>query len=72
MENELLYQIALSWLYRNQLRNEKALIDHYGTATEVWKHLNMEHMSEALDKAEKELEFIQKHQIQTLFYKDDN
>jgi len=70
MENELLYLIALSWLYRYQLRNEKALLDHYGSATEVWKHLDMEHMSEALEKATKELDFIQKHQIKTFFYKD--
>lgn len=72
MENELLYQIALSWLYRCQLRNEKALLDLYGSATEVWKHLNEEHKSEALNKAEKELEFIQKHQIKTFYYKDAN
>jgi len=72
MENELLYQIALSWLYRYQLRNEKALLDRYGSATEVWQHLDMEHMTEALDKAKTEMEFIQKHQIKTFFYKDAN
>jgi len=72
MENELLYLIALSWLYRYQLRNEKALIDHYGSATEVWKHIHVEHMPEALDKAKIELDFIQKHQIKTFFYKDTN
>jgi len=72
MENELLCQIALSWLYRCQLRNEKALLDHYGSAIEVWKHLNEEHMSVAMEKAKKEVEFIQKHQIKTFFYKDDN
>jgi len=72
MDNELLYQIALSWLYRCQLRNEKALLDHYGSAIEVWKYINDEHMTMAMDKAEKELEFIQKHQIKTFFYKDDH
>jgi len=72
MENELLYQIALSWLYRYQLRNEKALLDRYGSATEVWKHIDVEHMNEALDHATKELDFIQKHQIRTFFYKDTN
>jgi len=72
MEDELLYQIALSWLYRHQLRNEKALLDHYGSATEVWKHLDVDQMSVAEDKAKKELAFIDKHQIKTYYYKDAN
>jgi len=72
MENELLYQIALSWLYRYQLRNEKVLLDRYGLASEVWKHIDVDQMPLAMDKAKQELEFIDKHQIKTFFYKDDN
>lgn len=72
MDNELLYQIALTWLYRWRLRDEKELLGRYGSAVEVWKHLQAEHMTEALQKAEKELEFIDKHQIKVYYYQDDN
>jgi len=70
MRDELLYRIALSWLYRYQIRNEKALLDRYGSAMEVWQHIRMDNMAEAMDKARRELDFIQQHAISTYYYKD--
>lgn len=71
MVEERLYQIALSHLLRWQLRREHHLLEQYGSASEVWKHLDVDKMPEALQLAERELEFIEKHGIQTFFYNDE-
>ncbi|MCQ2310638.1 MAG: DNA-processing protein DprA [Paludibacteraceae bacterium] len=72
MDEERLYQIALSHLFRWQLRKEHQLLEQYGSASEVWKHIDVDKMTEALQLAEQEITFIEKHGIQTFFYKDDN
>lgn len=71
MNDELLYQIALSRLYRWSIREERRLLEQYGSATEVWKHISIPGTAEAMAAAEKEIAFIQEHQIKTYFYQDD-
>ena len=67
-----LYDIALSVLFRTKLRKSLALIGHYGSAEEAWKHIDEPGMREALLRAEQELEWIHEHGIQvwTLSDKD--
>lgn len=72
MNDELLYQIALSRLYRWNIREERRLLEHYGTASEVWKHISVSGTAEMLAAAEKEVNFIREHHIQTYFYQDDS
>lgn len=70
MTDELLYQIALSWLYRWRLRDEKALLARYGSASEVWQHIDEDTKPQAMAKAQAELEFIHQHGIRTYYYQD--
>lgn len=71
-ETALRYTIALAHIFRYRLRKNRQLLDHYGSAEEVWKHLDEKGMKEALKIADNELHFIHQHQISTYFYKDDN
>ena len=64
--------MALSCLFRNRLRKACSLINHYGTASEVWKHIDEENMSAAWQRAEKEAAFIEKHDITVFTRHDDN
>ncbi|MCQ2342120.1 MAG: DNA-processing protein DprA [Paludibacteraceae bacterium] len=72
MDNELLYRIALTWLYRYRLRAARALLEQYGNAVAAWQHQDTVGQEDALKKAEDEIAFIQKHHISTYFYQDDN
>ncbi len=63
MHEEKICEIALSLLYRNRLRAALALLDTYGTASEVWKHLGEKGMAAAWDAAEEEMEFVVQHRI---------
>lgn len=72
MNEEWLNRIALTWGNKIRLRNIRQVLDEYGSATEVIKqHPNLIN-HDAIRFAQKELEFIEKHHIQTFFYKDDN
>ncbi len=71
MQDELRYLIALSWLFRWRLRTLRMLLDQFGSATEVWHHVAEEGMNEALQRADKEIAFILKHDIHTYYYKDE-
>lgn len=71
MQEDRLYQIALNILFRNRLRKALQLLEVYGTAYEVWKHIDEQDMGEALQRAERELEFIDHHRIQTLWCADE-
>ena len=66
MHEEKIYEIALSRLYRNRLRAALTLLDAYGTASEVWKHLAEKGMAAALEKAEQEMEFVTQHHIEVV------
>ena len=72
MHEEWLNRIALIWANKTRPRHLRALLDRYGSATEVLNHLSDMVNHDAIDFARRELEFIEKHQISTYFYKDDN
>lgn len=67
-----LYDIALSFLYRNRLRKSLALVDHYGSAEEAWRHLDEPGMKEALERAQHELEWINLHGIRVWTLADED
>jgi len=70
MEEDRLYQIAVSILFRNRLRKALQLIEHYGSAYEVWQHTDEADMQAVWQRAERELEFIDRHRIQMLWCGD--
>ena len=55
--------LALNGLYRNRIRTIKNLLQAYGTAVETWKHIHETGMSDALERAKAENDFIDKHAI---------
>lgn len=63
MQEEILYQIALSHLFRNRIRRGLAVLERYGSAIEAWKNLEEENMYTSLSRAKKECEFIEEHHI---------
>lgn len=70
MEKDRLYQIAVSVLFRNRLRKALRLLEHYGSAYEVWQHTDEPDMQAAWQRAEGEAEFIDRHQIRMLWCED--
>lgn len=72
MNEEWLNRIALTWANKTRLRGIRQALDKYGSATEV-VCLHPELVTpQAMLFATKELEFIEKHQIKTYFYKDED
>lgn len=67
-----IYDIALSILLSNKLRRNLALLDRYGTAEEAWRHLDEPGMAEALEKAQRELEWIDAHGIRVWTLADED
>ena len=67
-----LYDIALSFLYRNRLRKSLALVDHYGSAAEAWRHLDESGMTEAMERAQREMEWIDAHGIRVWTLADED
>ena len=72
MREEWLNRIALTWANKTRLRRIRQALDQYGSATEVIRMRPDLVTHEAMLFASKELEFIEKHQIKTYFYKDEN
>lgn len=72
MHEEWLNRIALTWANKTRPRHLRALLDRYGSATEFVNHYGDMVNRDAMDFARRELDFIEKHQISTYFYKDDN
>lgn len=72
MREEWLNRIALTWANKTRLRGIRQTLDQYGSATEVIRMRPDLVTHEAMLFASKELEFIEKHQIKTYFYKDEN
>lgn len=58
-----LYDLALSALFSTRLRKSLALVDHYGSAEEAWRHLDEPGMTQALERAQREEEWINAHGI---------
>lgn len=67
-----IYDIALSLLYRNRLRKSLALMDHYGSAEEAWRHLDETGMEEVWERAQRELEWINEHGIRVWTLADED
>ena len=67
-----LYDIALSLLFRNRLRRSLSLVDHYGSAEEAWRHIDEPEMAEAMQQAQRELEWIQAHGIRVWTLSDED
>lgn len=72
MRQEWLNRIALTWANKTRLRGLRQVLDKCGSATEVVRLYPDMVTREAMLFASNELEFIEKHQIKTYFYKDDN
>ena len=72
MREEWIYRIALTWANKTRLRGIRQALEQYGSATEVARVRPELVTHEAVLFASKELEFIEKHQIKTYFYKDEN
>lgn len=70
--NAPLYDIALSILYRTRLRKSLALVDHYGSAEAAWQSLHEPEMQSCLDRAQKELEWINEHGIRVWTLADED
>ena len=62
-DEELIDYIALTILYRNALRKARALMKECGNATDALKRTDEESVGKLRKQAEKELEFIRKHDI---------
>ena len=67
-----LFDIALSMLFRNRLRRSLSLVDHYGSAEEAWRHIDESGMGEAMQQAQRELEWIQAHGIRVWTLEDED
>ena len=67
-----LYDIALSLLYRTRLRKGLALVEHYGSAEEAWRHIDEPGMSDCWKRAEKEAEWIEAHGIRVWTLSDED
>lgn len=61
---ELLSQIALSLHFRNYPRKARALLDAHGSAEAAMASLPADGRRLSMERAEKEMEFVQKHNIQ--------
>ena len=72
MREEWIYRIALTWANKTRLRGIRQALEQYGSATEVARVRPELVTHEAVLFASKELEFIEKHQIKTYFYKDED
>ncbi len=72
MREEWLNRIALTWENRTRPRQLRQVLDRYDTATEA-AACHPEMVSrEALERARRELDFIEKHSISLYYYKDRN
>ena len=67
-----LYDIALSALLRTKLRRNLALLEQFGSAEEAWRHLDEPGMQEAMEKAEREAEWIEQHGIHVWTLSDED
>jgi DNA processing protein len=69
-EKEIVYCTALELLYYNQPRRIRGLIDAAGDVEKAWAMADGNEKSSILDRAKKEMEFVQRHGIQTYFYRE--
>ena len=72
MREEWLNRIAITWCNRTKHRQLRQLLDRYGSATESIAHHPEMISRAAIEHAQKELDFIEKHSVQLYYYKDSN
>ncbi len=72
MREEWLNRIAITWGNRTRQRLLRSILDNYDTATDAIKHHPEMINREACARAQKELDFIEKHRIHVYYYKDQN
>lgn len=72
MREEWLNRIAITWCNRTKQRQLRQLLDRYGSATESIAHHPEMISRAAIEHAQKELDFIEKHSVQLYYYKDSN
>lgn len=76
MQEDRLYQIALSILFRNRIRRGLELLEHYDySAYSAWQHAMHNDEGEvqsAMERAEREIEFVEQHHIQMYWCGDDD
>ena len=72
MREEWLNRIAITWCNRTKQRQLRQLLDRYGSATESIVHHPEMISRAAIEHAQKELDFIEKHSVQLYYYKDSN
>ncbi len=68
---ELTYWIAFTTVLRNRLPIQKQVWNHYGVIEPAWNSLREDGMKEALDRAQKELDFIHQHRIEVITIQDE-
>lgn len=71
-DSELTYWIAFTTLLRNRLPIQREIWNHFESIEKAWNSLREEGMQEALDKAQKEVEFIHKHGIEVITLQDEH
>lgn len=57
------FDIALSFLFRNKLRKALQLLAHYGSAEEAWRQLDEPGMKDAFERAQREWRWLNEHGI---------
>lgn len=72
MNEEWLNRIAITWGNRTRQRQLRKVLERYNTATEAAARHPEMMSSDAIEFAQKELDFIDKHRIQLYYYKDNN
>lgn len=70
--NDTLHTLALTILFRYSPRKLKQVFETYSCAQEAWEHLKQDGMSIAMDKAKREMEFIQAHQVEVFDARTDH
>ena len=69
---ELTYIIALSILHHYYAPKVRTLIEGYGSAEAAWNRAEGSYRPEILERAKREIAFIDKHHLQTYYYRDEN
>lgn len=72
MNEEWLNRIAITWGNRTRQRQLRKVLERYETTTEAAARHPEMMSSDAIEFAQKELDFIDKHRIQLYYYKDNN
>lgn len=66
-----LYLIALSELYRSTPSKAKEWLAHYEHPAAAWEAIRHERKEQILDRAKREIEFVDRHQLQVFDYRSE-